>query len=101
MGQPGCSAICINEYVKNIRLHTFAPTFAIFPKIFSSKFPWYLPHNIIEYLRWKTRRGVREQINSNRSKYQVCSSGWGCCTHNQITKLVSETGDDWNNNWCR
>ena len=25
-------AICINEYVKNIRLHSFAPTFAIFPQ---------------------------------------------------------------------
>ena len=55
MGQPGCSAICINEYVKNIRLHTFAPTLRIILKIFSPKFPWYLPHNIIEYLRWKRR----------------------------------------------
>ena len=25
-------AICINEYVKNIRLHSFAPTIAIFPQ---------------------------------------------------------------------
>ena len=32
MSRPGRSAICINEYVKNIRLHTFAPTFAIFPQ---------------------------------------------------------------------
>ena len=54
MSRPGRSAICINEYVKNIRLHTFAATLRYFLKIFSSKFPRYLPHNIIEYLRWKT-----------------------------------------------
>ena len=62
MSRPGRSAIYINEYVKNIRLHTFAPTFAIFQKIFSSKFPWYLPHNIIEYLRWKTSRVTKLTI---------------------------------------
>ena len=39
MRHPGCSAICINEYVKNIRLHTFAPTFAIFPQKILEYFP--------------------------------------------------------------
>ena len=27
-----CKATCINEYVKNIRLHTFAPTFDTIPQ---------------------------------------------------------------------
>ena len=40
-------AICINEYVKNIRLHSFAPTFAIFSRIFSSKILEYFPQKFL------------------------------------------------------
>ena len=31
-GSAWLSTICINEYVKNIRLHTFAPTFDTIPQ---------------------------------------------------------------------
>ena len=107
MGQPGCSAICINEYVKNIRLHTFAPTLRIFLKIFSSKFPWYLPHNIIEYLRWKTRRapvsssfpsfekGVVSRVASKSSfpKFSISHQPWcvACCVCGCVYVTVHPT----------
>ena len=58
-GSAWLSTICINEYVKNIRLPVYTllhPHLTLFLKIFSSKFSWYLPHNKIEYLRWKNSR---------------------------------------------